>query len=68
MHRLARRCRAGADRLPRPHDRFCFSIDRKNQWFLRFLEVLHELPRIAPERRHGLNVFFDVKHIDLTLE
>src|SRR5712671_2420488 len=33
------------------HDRFRLSIDRKNQRFLRFLEVLHEFPRIAAERR-----------------
>src|SRR5438270_12211056 len=42
------------------HDRFRLSIDCKNQRFLRSLEVLHELPRIAPECRHSLNVFFDV--------
>src|SRR5690349_4620144 len=45
-------------------DRFRLSIDGKNQRFLRFLEQLHELPRIAAERRHRLNVFFDVKHDD----
>src|SRR5207249_10135258 len=39
------------------HDRFRFPIDRKNQRFLRFLEVLHELPWIAAERGHSLNVF-----------
>src|ERR1700756_4526747 len=50
------------------HDRFRLSIDCKNQWFLRFLEVLHELPWIAAERRHRLNVFFDVKHNDLALQ
>src|SRR5438876_10328686 len=33
------------------HDRFRFSIDRKNQRFLRFLKVLHELPWIAAECR-----------------
>ena len=48
-------------------DRFRLSIDRKNERFLRFLEMLHELPRIAAERRHRLNVFFDVKHDDLAL-
>ena len=48
-------------------DRFCFSVDRKNERFLRFLELLHELSRIAAERRHGLNVFFDVEHDDLSL-
>src|SRR5437660_4287559 len=47
------------------HDRFRLSIDRKNQRFLRFLKVLHELPWIAAERRHRLNVFFDVEHSDL---
>src|SRR6266850_7385486 len=46
-------------------DRFRLSMDRKNQRFLRFLELPHELPRIAAERRHRLNVFFDVKHNDL---
>jgi hypothetical protein len=30
--------------------------------------MLHELPRIAAERRHRLNVFFDVKHKDLALQ
>jgi hypothetical protein len=50
------------------HDRFRLSIDCKNQRFLRFLEVLHELPWIAAERRHRLNVFFDVKHNDLALQ
>src|SRR5205807_1349607 len=50
------------------NDRFRLSIDRKNQRFLRFLEVLHELPWIAAERRHRLNVFFDVKHSDLALQ
>jgi hypothetical protein len=49
-------------------DRFRLSIDGKNQRFLRFLELLHELPRIAAERRHRLNVFFDVKHNDLALQ
>lgn len=46
-------------------DCFRLSVDRKNQRFLRFLELLHELPRIAAERRHRLNVFFDVKQVDL---
>jgi hypothetical protein len=50
------------------HDRFCLSIDGKNQRFLRFLEMLHELPRIAAKRRHRLNVFFDVKHNDLAVQ
>src|SRR6266436_5813980 len=50
------------------HDRFRLSIDCKNQRFLRFLEVLHELPRIAPECRHRLNVFFDIEHNDLALQ
>src|SRR5207244_10905123 len=50
------------------HDRFRLPIDRKNQRFLRFLEMLHELPWIAAERRHRLNVFFDVKHHDLALQ
>jgi hypothetical protein len=49
------------------HDRFCLSIDGKNQRFLRFLEMFHEFPTIAAERRHRLNVFFDVKHNDLAL-
>src|SRR6266478_9433455 len=49
-------------------DRFRLSIDRKNQRFLRFLEVLHELPWIAPECRHRLNVFFDIEHNDLALQ
>jgi hypothetical protein len=44
-------------------DSFRLSIDRKNQRFLRFLELPHELPGIAAERRHRLNVFFDVKHM-----
>src|SRR5438552_6362999 len=50
------------------HDRLRLAIDRKNQRFLRFLEMLHELPWIAAERRHRLNVFFDVKHHDLALQ
>src|SRR6266404_2919624 len=50
------------------HDRFRLSIDRKNQRLLRLFEMLHELPRIAPECRHRLNVFFDVKHNDLALQ
>jgi hypothetical protein len=50
------------------HDCFRLSIDCKNQWFLRSLEVLHELARIAAERRHRLNVFFDIKHHDLALQ
>src|SRR5258708_12139436 len=50
------------------HDRFRFSIDCKNQRFLRLLEMLHELPRIAPECRHRLNAFLDVKHNDLALQ
>ncbi len=50
------------------HHRFRLSIDCKNQRFLRFLEVFHELPWIAAERRHRLNVFFDVKHNDLALQ
>src|SRR5207247_6785976 len=50
------------------HDCFRFSIDCKNYRFLRSLEVLHELSRIAPECRHRLNVFFDVKHSDLALQ
>src|SRR5882762_9716635 len=50
------------------HDRFRFSIDRKNQRFLRLLEMLHELRRIAPECRHRLNVFFDVEHSGLALQ
>src|SRR6266478_1003631 len=47
------------------HDRFRFSIDCKNQRFLRLFEMLHELPRVAPECRHRLNVFFNVEHSDL---
>ena len=47
------------------HDRFRLSIDRKNQRLLRLFEMLHELPRIAPECCHSLNVFFDVKHNDV---
>src|SRR5437016_14030961 len=50
------------------HDRFRLSIDGKNQRFLRFLEVLHELPWIAAERGHRLNVFFNVEHSDLALQ
>src|SRR5437660_4839818 len=50
------------------HDRFRFPIDRKNHRFLRLFEMLHELPWIAAERRHRLNVFFDVKHHHLTLQ
>jgi hypothetical protein len=49
------------------HDRFRLSIDCKNQGFLRPLEKLHELPRIAPECRHRLNIFFDVEHDALAL-
>src|SRR5216684_1647236 len=50
------------------HDRFRLSIDRKNQRLLRLFEMLHELPWIAPECGHRLNVFFDVKHTDLALQ
>src|SRR6266480_2841574 len=50
------------------HDRFRLSIDCKNQRLLRLFEMLHELPGIAPECRHRLNVFFDVKHNDLALQ
>jgi hypothetical protein len=49
------------------HDRFRLSIDCKNQRFLRLLEMLHELPGIAPECRHRLNVFFYVEHDALAL-
>src|SRR5256886_8075380 len=49
------------------HDRFRLPIDRKNQRFLRLLEVLHELPWIAAECGHRLNVSFNVKHSDLAL-
>src|ERR1700745_49288 len=49
------------------NDGFRLSIDGKNQRLLRFLELLHELPRIAAECRHRLNVFFDVKHNGLAL-
>src|ERR671922_1809057 len=48
-------------------DRFRLSVDRENQRFLRFLELFHELPRIAAERRHRLNVFFDIEHDNLSL-
>ena len=43
------------------HDRFRFSIHCKNQRFLRLFEMLHELPWIAPECGHRLNVFLDVE-------
>src|ERR1700738_4008606 len=49
------------------HNRLRLSIDRKNQRFLRLLEIFHELPRIPPECCHCLNVLFDVEHNDLTL-
>src|SRR5207302_9376563 len=49
------------------HDRFRLPIDGKNQRFLRLLEVLHELPWIAAECGHRLNVSFNVKHSDLAL-
>jgi hypothetical protein len=48
------------------HDRFRLAIDSKNQRSFGLLEMLHELPRIAPESGHGLNVFFDVEHAILT--
>jgi hypothetical protein len=44
------------------YDCFRFSIDRKNERFFRLFEMLHELRWIAPECRHGLNVFFYVEH------
>src|SRR5438105_5904839 len=50
------------------HDRFRFPIDCKNKRFLRLLEMLHELPRIAPECRVRLNVYFDIKHTELALQ
>src|SRR5882762_2732422 len=50
------------------HDRFRLSIDCKNQRSLRLFEMLHELPWIAAERRHRLNVFFDVEHSDFALQ
>jgi hypothetical protein len=37
-----------------------FALMVKTSGFFVFLTMLHELPRIAPERRHRLNVFFDV--------
>ena len=45
------------------HNGLGFAVNRKNQWALRFLQVLHELSRIATESGHGLNVFFDVEHL-----
>jgi len=47
------------------HDRFRFAIDGENQGSLGFLEMFHELTRIAPECGHGLNVFLDVEHTHL---
>jgi hypothetical protein len=41
---------------------FGFAVNRENQRAFRFLEVLHELSRVAAESGHGLNVFFDVEH------
>ena len=40
------------------HDSFSFSVHCKNERLFRFFEMLHELRWIAPEGRHGLNVFF----------
>lgn len=47
------------------YDRFRFSINRENERFLRLFEMLHELCWIAPECRHGLDIFFYVEHDDL---
>src|ERR1700719_5042009 len=41
------------------HDCFGLSINGKHQRFLGLLEVFHELPGIAPEGGHRLNIFFD---------
>jgi hypothetical protein len=43
------------------HNRFGLAINRKNWWFFRLFEMLHELRGIAPECRHGLNVFSAVE-------
>jgi|GEM_PF-5646512 len=40
------------------YHRFGLSIDCENQRLYRLFEMLHELRWIAPECRHGLNVFF----------
>src|SRR6266567_4399605 len=46
-------------------DRFRFAVNGENQRLLGFLEVLHELSRIAPECGHGLNIFLNVEHTQL---
>jgi hypothetical protein len=38
-------------------------VDSKNEWAPAFLEVLHELPWIAPKGRHRLDIFRNVYHL-----
>jgi hypothetical protein len=43
-------------------DGFGFPVNGEDDGTPGFLEVLHEPSRIAPESRHGLNIFGDVEH------